>query len=114
MGGGDCGPGVQSSGEEEAGSPGTEKEDTKGEEEPEGTMWGIMEEKKNIWRFWLRKHACLSSPETTNHEVWGAQVRGNPGSLEQQRIKWKRVIPGWVGGWMDGWTEGHIDRQTDR
>lgn len=73
-----------------------------------------MKEKENIWRFWLGKHPCLNSPETTNHEAWGAQVRGNPGSLEQQKIKEIEEGNSGVGGWVDGWTDRRTDRQLDK
>lgn len=40
MGGEDCDPGIQSSGEEEAGSPGTEKEDTQREKRSRRARYG--------------------------------------------------------------------------
>lgn len=111
---GDCGPGIQNSGEEEAGSPGEEKEDTQREKRSRRARRGASwKKRKNIWRFWLGKHPCLNSPETTNHEAWGVQVRGNPGSLEQQRIKEMEEGNFGVGRWVDGRTEGQADRQAD-
>lgn len=84
-GGGDCGPGTQSSEEEEAGSSGKGKAGTQRQKSSRKAWHHGRKETES--EALVRRVCLLNSPETTKHEDWGAQVRGNPGPLEQQRIK---------------------------